>query len=116
MYCGVRSALGPGRLSLSLENSLQGGALHATPTSPEKQSLVSSRVTLSSRISCVLRSAKSKGAKKSPPMACSALDSGHFFPCEDVQEKSGLVRSAWYRRLGELWRRCPCVVLRGGVP
>ena len=39
MYCGVRSALGPGRLSLSLENSLQGGALQATPISPEKQEL-----------------------------------------------------------------------------
>ena len=90
MHCGVRSALGPGRLSLSLENSLQGGALQATPISPEKQSLVSSRMTLSSRMSCVLRSAKSKGAKKSPPMACIALDSGQFFPAKMSKKSLGL--------------------------
>ena len=91
MSCGVRSALGPGRFSLSLENSLQGGALQAMPTRPEKQSLVSSRMTRSSNMSCVSRSAKSKGAKKSPPRACNDLESGQFFPAKISKKSLGFL-------------------------
>ena len=63
MWSGARSALGPGRLSFNWENSLPGGALQATPTTPEKHSFWSRCMTLLSRISCVLCNAKSKGAK-----------------------------------------------------
>ena len=90
MCCGVRKALGPGLFTFSRENSLQGGELQATPTSPEKQSLVRSLMTLSSKRSCVACSAKSNRAKKSPPNVCNALESGQFCPAKRSKKSLGM--------------------------
>ena len=50
----------------------------------------------------MLCSVKSKGAKKSPPRACSALDSGQFFPAKMSKKSLGLYAVL---NLGA-WRSC----------
>ena len=52
MFSGVRSARGPPRRSLSLENSLQGGARQASPIRPLHARRLSMWKASSSRMSC----------------------------------------------------------------
>ena len=89
IYSEFRSAFGPGRLSLRRENSLHGGALHTMPTRPECARRSSRCRTLSSNMSWVSCSAKSKGPKQSRPLLSIALVRGECTPAKRSRNRRG---------------------------